>query len=158
MLRFVLLILKLSTFALLVLVLGNWIHWGDRTVSDRVKDQISQAERSPAIRQARDWAGEISRDLRYSVKLDDIKANDTKVNDLNTKSDTSVVTKPARETNKELKREPARVSNEDSQPAANSRDHGDREDQDKLISVAEREKLRALLRKLDSEAKLDSEP
>ena len=33
-------IIKSALFAVLVLVLGNWIHWGDKTVSDQIKTKM----------------------------------------------------------------------------------------------------------------------
>ena len=44
MLRAFFWVLKVAVFSLIVLALGNWIHWRGRTISDQVKVNISHAE------------------------------------------------------------------------------------------------------------------
>jgi hypothetical protein len=60
-------LLKFSVVAVFVLVLGNWIHWGGRTLSDEVKTQMSHAERVPVSQywdDLKDWAARLVRDAR----------------------------------------------------------------------------------------------
>lgn len=37
-------VVKVAVFSLIVLALGNWIHWRGRTISDQVNTNISHAE------------------------------------------------------------------------------------------------------------------
>lgn len=39
-------LIKTAFFAAFILVLGNWVHWGGRTVSEQVKNEMKQVERS----------------------------------------------------------------------------------------------------------------
>jgi hypothetical protein len=52
MLRLIGLAIKISLFAIVVLVLGHYVRWNGRTVSDQVKSQLSHAERT-------DWAEKV---------------------------------------------------------------------------------------------------
>lgn len=44
MLRMIGLLIKITLFSLLVLILGNWIHWHGKSISDQIKTQLSSAE------------------------------------------------------------------------------------------------------------------
>jgi hypothetical protein len=37
--------IKFAIFAVIILVLGNWIHWSGSTLSDHIKTHMSQVER-----------------------------------------------------------------------------------------------------------------
>jgi uncharacterized protein YdbL (DUF1318 family) len=50
-------VLKCTLFAVAVLVAGNWIRWDGRTASDRVTHWIHQAQRSPSLTRG---AGEVA--------------------------------------------------------------------------------------------------
>ncbi len=39
-------VLKAAIFSVVVLILGNWLHVGGKTISDQVKTQMSHAEHS----------------------------------------------------------------------------------------------------------------
>ncbi|MCM2324399.1 MAG: hypothetical protein NDJ90_14165 [Oligoflexia bacterium] len=67
MFRLLGLLIKASLFAIIVLVLGNWLHWGDRTISDEIKVRMSHAERSDLAGKVKDFAGDVSRGLRNSA-------------------------------------------------------------------------------------------
>jgi hypothetical protein len=56
---------KLLVFSLIVLTLGNIFGWSGKTVSDRVRTQLSAAERKidHATGEARDWVAEKGREL-----------------------------------------------------------------------------------------------
>jgi hypothetical protein len=49
MLRLLGLFIKLSLFALAVLIAGNWIHWDGRSLSDQVRAQVSGGEPSNLV-------------------------------------------------------------------------------------------------------------
>ena len=72
MLKLVGFFFKLATFAALILVLGNWIEWDGKTISDQVRLKMSHAERSPAISSIRHWAEKITHDAHKGIqrKLD----------------------------------------------------------------------------------------
>lgn len=53
-------ILKLTVFAALILVLGNWFHWGGKTISDQVKTQMSHAENLGIVENVKGWATRIT--------------------------------------------------------------------------------------------------
>jgi hypothetical protein len=79
MLRAVRFTLKLALFAVVVLVLGNWIHWKGHSVSDQVRIQMSHAERAPIVDNVRDWAkhatqdaSDVTKNVARNVK-DDLK-------------------------------------------------------------------------------------
>jgi hypothetical protein len=57
-------LIKITLFSILILVLGNWIHWNGRTVSDQVKTQISHAERSGLASSIRRWTNNVAQDVR----------------------------------------------------------------------------------------------
>ncbi|MCM2278405.1 MAG: hypothetical protein NDJ89_10050 [Oligoflexia bacterium] len=70
MFKFIGLLFKGAIFALIVLALGHKLHWGERTISDQVKVQLSHAERSEIAGKVRGWAGEVSREVQEkSAKL-----------------------------------------------------------------------------------------
>ena len=61
-------VIKISLFAGLVLVLGNWIRIGNKTVSDQIKTQLSHAEISTPVNQAREWASQITNSSRTAPR------------------------------------------------------------------------------------------
>lgn len=52
--------IKVTLFAGVILVLGNWIKWGNKTVSDQVKTQISHAERSDIAGALKKWTNTVT--------------------------------------------------------------------------------------------------
>lgn len=59
---------KITLFSILVLFLGNWVHWNGKTVSDQVKTQISHAERSDFANSIRRWTGNVTQDVRKTAR------------------------------------------------------------------------------------------
>lgn len=57
-------LIKFVCLAVFVLVLGNWIKWDGRTLSDQVKVRMSHAERSDLYGEVRDWTQKITYDAR----------------------------------------------------------------------------------------------
>ena len=60
-------ILKIGFFSLLVLVAGNMVHWRGRTISDQIKTQLSHAERAPWAGQVRSWTSDVTNDARKGL-------------------------------------------------------------------------------------------
>ena len=50
--------LKLAALAVVILVLGNWIRWDGKTVSDHVRSQMSHAEKADLTGKVKEWADE----------------------------------------------------------------------------------------------------
>lgn len=63
-------IIKIAVFSLIVLVLGNWLQWRGKTVSDQVKTQLSHAQRSEIAGQVRGWATQLTQDAKEGAKVD----------------------------------------------------------------------------------------
>jgi hypothetical protein len=63
---------KVTLFSLLVLILGNWLRWDGKTISDQVRLRMSHAERSNVLGAVRGWAEKITHDARKGIqkKLD----------------------------------------------------------------------------------------
>ena len=57
---------KVTVFAVIVLVIGNMVHWNGRTVSDEVRVQLSHAERSAwtGVSGNKHWAGKLTTDTK----------------------------------------------------------------------------------------------
>jgi hypothetical protein len=55
-------LLKLTIFAALVLVLGNYFKWGGKTVSDQVKTQMAKAQSLEVPTAVQGWASELISD------------------------------------------------------------------------------------------------
>lgn len=55
-------LLKITLFATAVLVIGNWVRVGDRTVSDQIKTQLSHAERSPWGETLKGWTDSVTQE------------------------------------------------------------------------------------------------
>ncbi len=56
--------IKLTVFSLLILVLGNWLHWDGKTISDQVKVGMSHAEESDVVHSFRSWATKVTSDAK----------------------------------------------------------------------------------------------
>lgn len=64
MLRAISFILKLAILSVIVLVLGNWIRWGDNTISDEIRSQMAQAQRSQFLHETKAWTQDLFNDFR----------------------------------------------------------------------------------------------
>ncbi len=58
MIRLFGLFVKFSLFVVFILVLGSWLTWDGKTVSDQVKTQLSHAENSDTAYKVRHWTRE----------------------------------------------------------------------------------------------------
>jgi hypothetical protein len=68
MLKLISLCLKIVFFSLMVLVLGNWLRWDGKTLSDQIKHQMSHAESSHLAGAVRGWAEKVTHDARKGIK------------------------------------------------------------------------------------------
>lgn len=50
------LLLKIAIFGVVVLVIGNTVHWGGRTISDQIRIGVSSAQKSAVGKQVQSWA------------------------------------------------------------------------------------------------------
>jgi hypothetical protein len=48
-------VFKIALFSVVVLLLGNWIRFGGKTISDQVRTQMAHAERSPLVTTVKGW-------------------------------------------------------------------------------------------------------
>lgn len=68
MLKIVGFFFKMTIFSILVLVLGNSLHWGGRTISDQVRTTMAHAEHSDLFGIVRNWAEKITHDARQGYQ------------------------------------------------------------------------------------------
>ncbi|OFZ18364.1 MAG: hypothetical protein A2X94_12510 [Bdellovibrionales bacterium GWB1_55_8] len=68
MLKLIGLGIKLTVLGTIFLVLGNVLEWRGKTISDQVKVQIAQAERSQLFHRVRKISSELSEDSRLGQK------------------------------------------------------------------------------------------
>ncbi len=66
-------VIKLTFFAALVLVLGNWLEFGGKTVSDQVRTHLSHAERSDVASRVKKWATNLTDEAREGAKKRPLK-------------------------------------------------------------------------------------
>jgi len=78
MLKLIALFLKLALFSLFVLVLGNWVRWDGKTISDQVKLKMSHADEADIIGSVRDWADRLTHDAKHGFqkKMDRVTAQE----------------------------------------------------------------------------------
>ena len=62
-------LIKVSIFAAVILVLGNYFKWGGRTVSDQVKTQMAKAETLEVPDTVRGWTRGILGDARRGARI-----------------------------------------------------------------------------------------
>jgi hypothetical protein len=58
------LLMKFTFFSILVLVLGNALHWRGRTISDQVRIHMAHAERTELYETVKAWAERITLDAK----------------------------------------------------------------------------------------------
>lgn len=119
-------LIKASAFALIVLVIANYFHVGEKTVSDQIKTHLAHAERSEVAGELKDWAHQITTDHKNGLakKLD----AEHKVQLISGTERTDVS-----------------VPRESAQPKINAVKTASEE-----IPSSERQKLRALMRELNT--------
>lgn len=57
-------LIKFGIFALIILMLGNWLRWGGRTISDQIRLGMAHAEKSNWMESIRKWTTEVTTDAR----------------------------------------------------------------------------------------------
>lgn len=60
--------MKCTILSIVVLVLGNWVQWDGKTVSDQIKTQLSHAEKSEWAGDVRHWASQVTQDARVGIQ------------------------------------------------------------------------------------------
>jgi hypothetical protein len=68
MLRLIGTVIKTAIFAIIVLVLGNWLRWDGKTISDQVKIGMAHAEKQNILQSVRVWAEQITHDAKQGLR------------------------------------------------------------------------------------------
>ena len=55
---------KAALFSLLILALGNRVHWNGITLSDQVRIGMAHAENTGIFEKIKDWAQDLTEDVR----------------------------------------------------------------------------------------------
>ena len=55
-------LLKLCVLSVVILVIGNWVRWDGKTVSDQIKTHLSHAERAGVTVKVKNWAADMIQD------------------------------------------------------------------------------------------------
>lgn len=78
MLKLIGLVLKLALFSFFVLVLGNWVRWDGKTISDQVKLRMSHADEYEIIGSVKTWADQLTQDAKqgFHKKIDRVAAQE----------------------------------------------------------------------------------
>ena len=67
MLKAIATLFKMLVFSILVLMIGNWVSWSGRTLSQHVETQVSRAEKSELVTRAVQWTRDTAEDARAGV-------------------------------------------------------------------------------------------
>ena len=59
---------KFLILTAVILILGNWLQWRGRTLSDQVKTSMAHAEKSELLLGARKWADGLTQDARKGLE------------------------------------------------------------------------------------------
>jgi hypothetical protein len=78
MLRAIAFCIKMILFSVFILVLGNWLRWDGKTISDQVKFRMAHTEPTRLVNTVRGWAEQLTQDARKGVqrKLDQSQADE----------------------------------------------------------------------------------
>lgn len=61
-------IIKVCIFSIVVLILGNSIHWGKKTISDEIKIQMAHAQESSSFKSFKHWSETLLEDAKEGAK------------------------------------------------------------------------------------------
>ena len=61
-------LIKLLLFSILILILGNSMHWGKRTISDEIKHQMAHAQETPTYRGFKHWTETLLEDAKEGAQ------------------------------------------------------------------------------------------
>ena len=67
MLKVIGFIIKMFVLSLLILIADNWISWNGRTLNHHLQSTIRGAEQSDMLSQARDWTRQLTSDAREGI-------------------------------------------------------------------------------------------
>lgn len=127
-------LIKTCLFAAVILILGNWIHWGGKSVSEQVKTEMTQVGQSKAAGSLKRWGKQVKGDVAAEVTPKIYKEVSGKVVEKSTKL---------------IKAAKAKVKTIESQAGLDSAQVDSPSDGDKIPS-SERQKLRALIQELNT--------
>jgi hypothetical protein len=138
--------LKLVLFSIAILVIGNWVSWDGRTLSDHVRRQISRAERSDTAAYLQGVARKVTEDARSGF--------DKKIKNhgrIPAMAHAQTKAKPAvREDESQADDNDVTDRTEIQSAAPKHELHAAATRSDEKIPSSERQKLRALIRELNS--------
>ena len=77
MLKLLLNLLKLSLFAVLVLVVAHYVKVEGRSISDQVDTHIARAERAPVIKEVKNWTSRTAAALKHDRASGSTKGRST---------------------------------------------------------------------------------
>jgi hypothetical protein len=97
--------LKLAAFSVIILILGNWIRWDGRTISDQVKLRMSHAERTNWAGTVRNWAERVTHDAREGMQKKKENTNSSEPQEELTSSERQKLKALIRELNSSHKRD-----------------------------------------------------
>jgi len=60
--------IKIALFTVIVLILGNWVRWDGKTISDQIKVRMSHAEKSGVFDEARTWTEKLTLDAKKGIQ------------------------------------------------------------------------------------------
>lgn len=69
--------IKFLLFSLVILILGNWIKWEGKTISDQVKIKMAHTEPAHIMNQVRGWAEKITYDARKGIQKKLVSADES---------------------------------------------------------------------------------
>lgn len=72
-------LIKLAALSVIILLLGNWVEVGGKTISDQIKVQLSHAEKTGAVSSVRNWANRVTEDAREGIQRKMTKAPPEKI-------------------------------------------------------------------------------
>lgn len=60
-------VIKLTLFALIIVIVANLIQWKGITISDQIKLQMAKTEQAEVVSQVKAWTKQLTRDAREGV-------------------------------------------------------------------------------------------
>ena len=126
-------LIKASIFAVIVLIIGNYFKLGSKSISDQIKTQLSHAEPTDVVNEVKDWAHHVTTDHKAGIAKK-IKAQ----------------TEAVVETAASLTSQKPRIANQNVVKASKGQRAETVSATGEEIPSSERQKLRALMRELNS--------
>ena len=125
-------LIKFAIFSIAILVLGNYFRWDGKTVSDQIQTRVSHAENSDMAAKLKNWSKELIDDTKKAPSHSSTQGNSKKSS------------RTAAASSGELAHEPLTA------PLVSKSNSGELQNPSEEIPPTERQKLRALIRELNS--------